>query len=140
LDAAGTGTSGNGGTGNDTDGLDNLSEFAFGLNPNVNDAVALTVTNGSSFTVGTQVVNLQFSGGTQYNGRFVRRKDYAAAGLTYTPQFSADMVTWQNSSATPTTVATSSSSPCEVVQIPYLQFLSNGKKARHFRMTVSITP
>ena len=68
---------------------------------------------------------------------FVRRKDAAAAGLTYTPQFSTDLITWTDASVIPTILADNGS--YEIVSIPYSPFIQ-GKKARFFRVTLSLTP
>ena len=67
----------------------------------------------------------------------MRRKDYIAAGLTYTPQFSVDMQTWQDSTATPTVLADDGT--WEIVSVPYIRSIG-GRKARFFRMSVSIAP
>jgi hypothetical protein len=69
-----------------------------------------------------------------FRAAHVRRKDAAAAGLTYTVQFSAGDGSWTSSTATPTVVA--SDSEVEVVTVKYPLFL-NGKKARFFRVVVS---
>ena len=69
-----------------------------------------------------------------FRAAHVRRKDAAAAGLTYTVQFSAGDGSWTSSTDTPTVVA--SDSEVEVVTVKYPLFL-NGKKARFFRVVVS---
>jgi hypothetical protein len=122
----------------DSDGVPNLMEFAFGMNTATSDSTPFTL-NGNTLTThgmpDTNVTNGQFS--VSYTARFIRRQTYAADGLIYTPQFSADLVTWQNSTATPTVVATDATH--EAVSVPYPLFI-NGKKARFFRISVSTTP
>jgi hypothetical protein len=73
--------------------------------------------------------------GQDFRVVFLRRKD--AQGLIYTPQFSADLVTWEDSAALPLVVATDSE--MEAVTIPY-PFFVNGKKAQFFRVAVTQAP
>lgn len=121
----------------DGDGISDLFEFAFGLNPVASDAgpISVNITSGILTTRGQPAVWYQAtSDGTDFRVLFIRRKDYLAAGLTYTPQFSGDMTTWVNSSATPTVVA--DGGEVEAVSIKY-PFFAAGKKARFFRVGVS---
>lgn len=94
---------------------------------------------GSSFWVGgspnVQVQNIPNS--VDFRALFGRRKDHAAAGLTYTVQFSADLVTWQTSTATPTVIA--DDGVIEACTVPY-PFFINGMKARFFQIRVSTAP
>ena len=64
-----------------------------------------------------------------------RRKDYVASGLTYTVQFSGDLVSWTDSTATPAVVA--GDAEIDAVTVPYPLFV-NGRKARFFRVQVTI--
>lgn len=122
----------------DGDGVSNLAEWAFGLNPNANDNVVFVRSGATLTTHGMPAVNVDTTPTTvEYTAQFVRRKDFAANGLIYTAQFSADLVTWQTSNATPVVVATDTTH--EVVSVPY-PFFINGKKARFFRITVSTAP
>ena len=67
---------------------------------------------------------------------FIRRKNYLAAGLTYTPQFSVDMSSgWQSSTATPVVLADDAT--YQVVSVPYIRFI-NGRKAQFARIEVSL--
>ena len=89
-------------------------------------------------TTGQQSTKVEPSAtGVDFRGLFVRRKDAASAGLTYTPQFSADMTTWQSSVATPTVLADDGTN--QIVSVPYPVFIA-GKKARFFRINVTINP
>ncbi len=125
------------GTGGDSDGLANILEFAFGLNPNVNDSGLLEAdVPGSLLTKrGTPTTWYQTTAnGTDFRVIYIRRKDAAEAGLVYTPQFSGDMVTWADSAVTPTVIA--DGGDVEAVSIKYPFFVA-GKKARFFRVGVS---
>ena len=130
----------------DLDGKTNLLEFAFGTDPTLGSSgpPELTMTgNYAAATFGTTgqpVTKLEpITNGVDYRAVFIRRVDHAAAGLTYTPEFSADNFTSFTASATaPTVLATSGS--YQLVSVPYPHFLSNGKKARFFRVSVSIAP
>jgi len=75
---------------NDGDGLTNLQEFAFGTQPT--DSTGEIVYSGGTLTT-PGAPKLVAASGT-YSMVFGRRADYVAAGLTYTVQFSADLVTW----------------------------------------------
>ena len=74
--------------------------------------------------------------GTDFRVIFIRRKDAAASGLVYTPQFSGDMATWETSSVTPTVIA--DGGEVELVSIKYPFFVA-GRKARFFRMGINGT-
>jgi hypothetical protein len=75
--------------------------------------------------------------GIDFRALFVRRKDYVAARLIYTPQFSAGLDVWQNSTATPYVLADDGVN--QLVSVPYPVLIA-GKKARFFRIQVSIAP
>ena len=75
--------------------------------------------------------------GVDYRAVFIRRKDYLAAGLVYTPQFSANLGTWANSLIEPTVLADDGT--FQAVSVPYPPFIG-GKKVRFFRMSISIAP
>jgi hypothetical protein len=66
---------------------------------------------------------------------FIRRKDYQAAGLIYTPQFSADLETWRSSTAVPEILADDGTH--QVVSVPYIRFI-NGRKAQFARLMVTM--
>ncbi len=123
-------------TGTDSDGLSNFLEFAFGLNPNANDAgvVEADIPNGLLTKRGQPTNWFQTtSNGTDFRVVFLRRKDYLNDGLNYTPQFSGDLITWTNSTAVPTVIATDGD--MELVTIKYPLFAA-GRKARYFRVAV----
>ena len=121
----------------DGDGLDNFGEFAFGLNPTVNETAALVVSGGAIVQRGTPTVRVEnIPNGVDFRAVFGRRKDYLAAGLVYAVQFSADLATWQTSTATPAVIA--DDGDIEAVTVPY-PFFINGRKARFFRVSVSVS-
>lgn len=124
----------------DTDDLENFLEFAFGTDPNVSDSEDL-VDDG---TVNGLPISRATGGpaGVDFDFVFVRRDDHGSAGsVTYTAQFSHDLVTFFNSTTTPTFVADSTDDPAyEVVSVPYPFFLPNGRKPRFARILVQATP
>jgi hypothetical protein len=128
-----------------SNGVKNLLNFAFNVNPTAGGSGALVYTGTfggplltDPITTGQQSTKVQPSGNVvDFRGLFVRRKDAASAGLTYTPQFSPDMITWQDSAATPAVLADDGTN--QIVSVPYPVFIA-GKKARFFRISVTINP
>lgn len=124
-------------------GLANLFNFAFGINPatggNGELQYAGTLAGGGTIAAtGLPRTWFEPSGsGVDFRALFVRRKDYVAAGLTYTPQFSVAMTTWVNSAAVPTVLADDGVN--QIVSVPYPAFIG-GKKARFFRISVTLAP
>ncbi|MBK1825558.1 beta strand repeat-containing protein [Haloferula rosea] len=112
----------------DTDSLSNLLEFAFGTDPLVSDAVPL---DPSVPTAGTPALSVTY-GPLDFDAQFVRRKD---GSVNYTVQFSNDLSSWENSAETPSAVA-NIDADYEIVEVSYPIVLSNGKKARFFRVEV----
>ena len=122
----------------DGDGLNNLGEWGFGLNPTVGGGGAIVVSGGLLTQRGipdTSVTNI--TNGVDFRAVFGRRKDYQLFGLAYTVQFSdAGLSIWENSTATPTVIATNDPE-IDAVAVPYPFLLSTGRKAQYFRVTVS---
>ena len=124
-------------------GLKNLLNFAFGINPTLGFSGAL-VFNGN-FTAGGTIGNtsqpiIRFEAipnGIDFRALFVRRKDFAAAGLTCTPQFSAHPPTFADSTDTLTVLADDGTN--QIVSVHYPPFLI-GKKARFFQVQVTLAP
>ncbi|MGJ8724477.1 MAG: beta strand repeat-containing protein [Roseibacillus sp.] len=125
----------------DSDGLNNLLEFGFGTDPLVSDSADL-VNDGS--VNGLPILEFSGSGaGVTFDALFVRRDDHSTSGsLTYTVQFSADLVTFEDSTVTPTLVADSSDdSDYDVVSVPFPGLLpGSGQKPRFFRVKVELVP
>lgn len=133
LDAVGLAS----GDDTDSDGVSNLLEFAFGLNPRGADNLPTTadVQGGLMGARGMPAVYSQpTTDGRDFRVVFNRRQ---GSGLTYIPQFSADLVTWVDSNAPVTVIATADG--FEAVTIPY-PFFVNGRKAQFFRVTVTDAP
>jgi hypothetical protein len=100
-------------------GVKNLLNFAFNVNP-------AGGTSGSLFYAGT------FAGGgtiasigqpttrregTDIRALFTRRKDFENAGLLYVVQFSGNLSSWIDSTATPTVLADDGTT--QIVSVPY---------------------
>ncbi|MGJ8653406.1 MAG: LamG-like jellyroll fold domain-containing protein [Opitutaceae bacterium] len=124
----------------DMDGLVNLLEYAFGTDPNVSDAGTMAI-NGISFTPGTPTVNIDFSP-LSVKARFIRQEDYLKSGISYTAQFSHDLSVWENLNgrSADRIFGTSAANGYEAVELNYPTFLSNGRKARFYRMQVDEMP
>ncbi|MGC4017345.1 MAG: Ig-like domain-containing protein [Luteolibacter sp.] len=122
----------------DGDGVSNFLQFAFGLNPNVGgDTTPVDVNVGSHSLTKRGMPTTWYqatNNGTDFRVLFTRRKDYQEAGITYTPQFSADLVNWSGSTGTQEVVA--DGVDVEAVSIRYPLFVG-GRKARFFRIQVS---
>jgi hypothetical protein len=116
----------------DADGLSNLLEFAFGTNPSVGSGSSVAWSPGLLPGTPTHSISTT-SGNLTFRAVFARRRDYLAAGLTYTVEFSADLLTWKASTAIPAMLV--QNSEIQVVSVPY-PFFVNGKKARFFRVGV----
>ncbi|MBL9145610.1 MAG: M36 family metallopeptidase [Verrucomicrobiaceae bacterium] len=129
----------------DGDGVANVMEIAFGTSPgsNTSGTGALHYTGslaggGVIVSTGQPVTDLEPAPDTvDHWAIFVRRKDAAVLGITYTVEFSADLTTWEPSTVTPTVLA--SDATYEVVSVPYPYFVG-GKKARFFRVVIGVTP
>jgi len=77
----------------DHDGIGNLLEFALNLDPIFNENLILTPAMGLR---GLPVVRLETDAGMErLTIEFVRRTAASGAGLTYIPQFSADLANWE---------------------------------------------
>ena len=133
------GTTANNGTAADTanpdgDAYINLVEFAFGTNPAVNQSGVISV-NGAVITPGGPTVSVTNTPtGVDFRAVYGRRKDYLAAGLSYTVEFSADLAAWTASLETPTVIA--DDGVIQAVTVPYPLFI-NGKKARFFHVVIT---
>ena len=129
----------------DSDTINNLFEFAFGTDPvsNLTGAAELTYTgtlagNGTLTLPGQPITKFEpIANNVDFRAVFVRRKDYLAAGLTYTPQFSTALSFWQDSSAVPTVLADDGT--WQVVSVPYTRSIA-GRKATFFRIAVDLAP
>jgi hypothetical protein len=133
--------------GDDQDGdtFINLMEFAFGTHPTVSSSGSIVWVNGGAVTTPGQPVAINMANpGVDYRAVFGRRKDYAAAGLTYTVEFSAGLNVWVPSAVTPTVLTGAGGlnpSEIEAVSVPYPLLIdlggNNFKKPTFFRLTIS---
>jgi hypothetical protein len=127
----------------DFDGVLNLFEFAFGTNPTVRGGGPRqyngTLAGGGTIGATGQPITVfePTATGIDYRALFVRRVDHVAAGLTYTPQFSAGLSTWEDSAVVPTVLADDGAH--QIVSVPYPPFVG-GIKACFFRMRVTMAP
>ena len=127
----------------DHDGILNIMEFAFGTDPlsgaSGPQALAYTGTfagGGTISVTGQPIMKVEaISNGVDFRVVFGRRKDYMAAGLTYTVQLSADLMAWENSTDIPTVVA--SDAEMDAVTVPYLLILNTGGNAQFLRVVVN---
>lgn len=124
------------------DGLTNLQEFAFGTNPNaatgpitIDDAGNVTNSKGShiAYLAGLTATSVDF------RAVFSRRKNFAAARLVYTVQFSADLIGWHNYPYQPgEPILMDGSDPdIDLVHVPFPLFVITGRgfeKPRFFRI------
>jgi autotransporter-associated beta strand protein len=128
----------------DNDSLTNLQEFAFGTDPTVSTGGSITYAVGGEVSAtGLPVAVNLADPGVDFRAVFGRRKDYVAAGLTYTVQFSAGLDVWVNSGDTPTEVSSSTTGDIEAVSVPYPLFINtvNGmEKPTFFRVGVLQAP
>ncbi len=123
----------------DSDGKTNLLEFALGTDPTLNTSGPPALTLSGTYPApvfGTTGQPITIIDGVDFHAVFIRRSDHAAAGLTYTPEFSAGLSTWTASASVPTVLATSGI--YELVSVPYPDLPPN--KIGFFRVIVSITP
>jgi hypothetical protein len=132
----------------DFDGVLNILEFAFGTNPTSGASGAGPLIYAGTFggggtigATGQPVLMLEPGGnGVDFRALYVRRKDFAAAGLSYSVEFTAvlePVTTWVPSSEIPTVLA--DDGVHQIVSVPYPRFIG-GKKARFFRVSVTLAP
>lgn len=118
----------NGGT------LNHLQMYAFGIEPGKATGGSVALGNGSENLRGTPAMRVIDARSNQVQGLFSRRMDHAMVGLRYTPQFSSDLIHWQN--ATGSQVSVSNDGVIEIVAVGAPAGI-DGKPARFFRVGVS---
>jgi hypothetical protein len=129
----------------DSDSVNNLVEFAFGTDPKSGTTGIPELTyqgtlagNGTALQRGQPIMKIEpVPNSVDFRVLFVRKKNYLAAGLTYTPLFSTDLNTWVPSTDTPTVLADDGT--YQVVSVPYRRFI-NGRKAQFSKLQVTIAP
>lgn len=109
----------------DGDGISNLEEFALGLNPREAAVITLAATPALLARPGLPRVILTGTGQEQkLRVEYPRR--IADPGLTYTVQFSSDLVNWSN--ATETAAAISSDGTFEAMAVEDTRTLATDKR------------
>lgn len=115
-----------------------LLEYAFGIAAESNgppkvvaEADGMLVSRG--FPAGRVITSPEFS----FQGLFCRRIGYESLGLSYRPQFSADLVKWEDAGVTPVVLA--DDGQIEVVSVTAPAAI-DGRPARFFRVGVEYQP
>ena len=128
---------------NGANGQKNVVNFAFGIHPVTGTSAALkytgTLAGGGTITApGMPVPRLEPTVNTvDFRALYVRRKDYATAGLTYVVEFSAALSTWSASAVTPTVLADDGTN--QIVSVPFPAF-PGGMTQGFFRVNVTLAP
>jgi hypothetical protein len=105
----------------DGDGLNNMLEFAWNMDPTSPVQSPLSYVAGGA-VLGEGIPILENSGTAQapvYRAVFARRKDYQLAGLSYTVHFTADLNSWTASETTPSRLTGENADLLEVVSVPF---------------------
>lgn len=123
-------------------GLKNLLNYAFGMNPAQGISGPLgfngTFAGGTIGTNGLPITRFEtIQLGIDFRALFIRRKDFAATGLTYTPRFSPDLIAFTDSTDTPTVLA--EDGIYQIVSVPYPPLLT-GEQAGFFQLSVTLAP
>ncbi len=123
----------------DSDSHSNLLEYAFGTDPTVSNGGYVGYGSGVTPGLPIAVMNYQTSNSVDFRAVFARRKDWEAAGLIYTVQFSPDLTEWVDSNETPTTLESGSGDIDAVyVEYPLISPPAVGyEKAQFFRLNIS---
>lgn len=129
----------------DGDGLSNILEFAFGTVPTSNGSGTPPLRYNGTFAGGGTITSTgqpvaafePVSTGLDLRAIFIRRKNHAGDGIIYTPQFSANLSTWQSSNVTPVVLA--DDGVYQIVSVVYPPFVG-GRKAHFFRVSISLAP
>jgi hypothetical protein len=100
-------------------GVANLLNFAFGVNPNTGGSGMLQYAGafGGGGVISATGQPVARTEGTAIRALFVRRKDFISAGLIYTVQFCGDVTAWQDSPDAPTVLADDGSN--QIVSVPF---------------------
>lgn len=120
----------------DQDGITNLLEFGFATNPTIRSSAPVQSSGAAVVAHGVPTVSGTAPSGL--SGVFGRRKNASTAGLTYTAQFSADLITWQNSTAVPAVSA--SDADIDIVSLPWpatVPTASGNAAPRFFRVRLT---
>ena len=120
-------------------GIANLMNYAFGLNPS-NPGGGVLVFDWNLATIGatgTPIMRMEtFWFGTDIRGIYIRRKDAAAVGLIYSPEFSWGLGPWSPCLVTPTVLADDGT--YQVVSVPFPP-LPYGQTSCFFHVKVTVS-
>lgn len=124
----------------DHDGVCNLLEYALGSRTGSSGGASLQV-NGKPLPPDGQAVTVTDpsaapGGLVVHRAVFIRRRDASLAGISYTPNFSANLTGWEASTDVPEVLAQDAN--YEAVAVPYP--LINGVEAKFFKVAVTMTP
>jgi hypothetical protein len=124
-----------GGMSGNTDGdtLDNLQEYAFGTDPSRAQVRNVEEIDGLLASRGAPNVRVTTTPDFQFRGLFGRRIGHASLGISYRPQFSADLINWVDANNAPVKIA--DDGEIEVVSV-LAPAMINGQPARFFRVGV----
>lgn len=107
----------------DGDGLTNLQEFAFGTNPLAGRPGPIVFVPGGDVTRPGIPAIMNYpaaEGNPPFRAVFGRRKNHVAAGLTYTVEFSADLLHWDVYQDEPSVLSDGQNdSDVEAVGVPF---------------------
>jgi hypothetical protein len=121
-------------TGNpDGDALNNLQEYAFGTHPGTAQGSNVDEIGGLLASRGAPNVRVTTTPDFQFHGLFGRRIGHASLGISYRPQFSADLVNWVDAGNAPEKIA--ADGEIEVVSV-LAPAMIDGKPVRFFRVGV----
>ena len=115
----------------DLDRANNLAEFAYNLNPLVADAAPIAPAGTNGLPAAAYLSNV---GSGTLEVRFPRRKGATATGLSYTVQFSSNLLTWANGLAP---VVTSVGTDWDVVTV---RDAVSGAAGRFARVVLTLQP
>jgi len=110
-----------------------LMEYAFGQHPGNGPVVTVSEIDGLVATRGNPGVRPPAGQGETFNGIFARRKNHEDVGLTYHPQFSADLIHWHDAAGEIVVLADDGEIQVVAVSAPVE---INGLPARFFRLGV----
>lgn len=111
-------------------GLPNLINCAFDINPGAPGRGSLNYT-GNVIVPGNITIKIEQGDAMAL---YIVRIDAVGSALVYTPQFSAGLSVWENSTATPLVLADDGIR--QVVGLPY-PLLTDGAQARFFRVVIT---
>lgn len=121
----------------DSDFINNLTEYAYELNPTVAGSGGLSLSGLSLIARGMPVVHIEStSGGPVTRVLWLKRINDVEAGLTYAPQFSSNLSTWFDSTDIPLWFDTDD--VVDLVGVEYPSILPDFTVPNYFRVLVTI--